>query len=72
MRSYYLSFLLAGVLLQGSLAQTCETAPAKIKGALPAAPTDIAKAAKVVPMDDKGNITVLREASKGFSCFLRH
>jgi hypothetical protein len=68
MRSYYLSFLLAGVLLQGSLAQTCETAPAKIKGALPAAPTDIAKAAKVVHMDDKGNIPVRREASNGFTC----
>jgi hypothetical protein len=38
MRSHYLSFLLAGVLLQGSLAQTRETTPAKIKGALPAAP----------------------------------
>jgi hypothetical protein len=68
MRSYYLSFLLAGVLLQGSLAQTCETAPAKIKRALPAAPPDIAKAAKVVHMDDKGNIPVRREASNGFTC----
>jgi len=31
--------------------------------------TDIAKAAKVVHMDDKGNIPVLREASNGFTCF---
>jgi hypothetical protein len=71
MRSYYLSFLRAGVLPQGSLAQTSETAPAKIKRAQSAAPRDIAKA-KVVDMDDKGNITVLREGSNSFTCFQGH
>jgi hypothetical protein len=38
-------FLFVGVLLQGSLAQTSETAQAKIERALSAASPDIAKAA---------------------------
>jgi hypothetical protein len=72
MGRYYLGFLFAGVLLQSSLAQTGETAQAKIKRALSAAPPDIAKAAKVVDMDDQGKMTVLREGTNGFTCFPGH
>jgi hypothetical protein len=72
MERYYLGFLLAGVLLQASLAQTNETAQAKIKRALSAAPPDIAKAAKVVDMDNQRKMTVLREGTNGFTCFPGH
>ena len=72
MRRYLLSFLFAGVLLPGLLAQTAETAQDKIKRALSAGPPDIAKAAKVVDFDDQGKMTVLREGTNGFTCFPGH
>jgi hypothetical protein len=68
----YLSFLFAGVLLQAALAQAGETAQAKSKRALSAAPPDIAQAAKVVDADDQGKMTVLREGANGFTCFPGH
>lgn len=71
-RPYCLSFLFPGALLLGSLAQTGETAQAKTKRALSAAPPDIAKASEVADRDDKGNITVLRDGNHGFPCFPRH
>jgi len=42
---------------------------AKISRALSAAPAEVAKSAKVVDRDEKGNETVLREGTNGFTCF---
>ncbi len=53
-------------------AQESETKQAKIKRALSAAPSNIARDAKVVDMDEKGNITVLREGKNGFTCIAGH
>jgi hypothetical protein len=72
MERRWFGFLLAGVLFQGSLAHAGETTQAKIKRALSAAPPDIAKAAKVVDVDDQGKMTVLREGTNGFTCFPGH
>jgi hypothetical protein len=67
-----LGVLIVGLLLQVSVAHAGETAQAKIKRALSAAPPEIAKAAKVVDMDDQGKMTVLREGTNGFTCFPGH
>jgi len=67
-RTVWMVFI-AGMLLQGSLVQAADTKEAKIKRALAAAPPEIAKAAKVVEMDDHGKMTVLREGTNGFTCF---
>ena len=40
--------------------------------ALSAAPPNIAKAAKVVDLDDKGNEMVLREGTNRFTCYPGH
>jgi len=55
--------------LQGSLARAGDTVQEKIRRALAAAPPDVARAAKVVDVDDKGNMIVLREGTNGFTCF---
>jgi hypothetical protein len=47
-----LGFLVAAVLLQSPLAHAGETTQGKIKRALSAAPPAVARAAKVVDMDD--------------------
>jgi hypothetical protein len=39
---------------------------------LRSAPANVAKAAKVVHMDDKGNEIALRERANGFTCFPGH
>jgi hypothetical protein len=49
-----------------------ESKEAKVARAISAAPTNIAKAAKVVDLDDKGNEIVLREGTNGFTCFPGH
>ena len=67
-----LRFLLALIMVQSLLANAGETAEAKIKRALSAAPPNIAKAAKVMDMDDQGKMTVLREGNNGFTCFPGH
>jgi hypothetical protein len=72
MERWWLGFLFAGILLQGSLAHASETMQAKIKRALSAAPPNVAKAAKVVDMDGQGKMTVLREGTNGFTCFPGH
>src|SRR5580704_6481295 len=72
MRSYYLSFFLAGVLLQGSLARTSETAPAQIKRARWPLPPRHRQGGEGCRYDDKGNITVLRERSNDFARFRGH
>jgi hypothetical protein len=49
-----------------------ESRETKIARALSAAPPNIARAAKVVDRDDKGNEAVLREGTNGFTCFSGH
>jgi hypothetical protein len=49
-----------------------ETKAAKIARALSAAPAEIARTAKVIDRDEKGNETVLREGTSGFTCFPGH
>ncbi len=52
---------------------TCaETKDAKIQRALSAAPANIAAGAKVVDMDEKGRMTVLRDGDNGFTCVAGH
>ena len=46
-----------------------ESKEAKIARALSAAPAEVAKSAKVVDLDEKGNEMVLREGTNGFTCF---
>ena len=64
-----LDLLFAVVLLHGSLAHAGETKQDKIRRALSAAPPTVARAAKVVDMDNQGKTTVLREGTNGFTCF---
>lgn len=52
--------------------QKPETKQTKISRALSAGPATIARAAKVVDRDEKGNETVLREGTNGFTCFPGH
>jgi hypothetical protein len=49
-----------------------ESKETKIARAISAAPANIAKTAKVVDLDDKGNAIVLREGSNGFTCYPGH
>lgn len=67
-----LVLLLSMGLLLGSLARAGESNQDKIKRALSAAPPDVAKAAKIVDIDDQGKMTVLRDGSNGFTCVPGH
>jgi hypothetical protein len=49
-----------------------ESKETKITRAASAAPANIAKGAKVVDLDDKGNEIVLREGTNGFTCYPGH
>ena len=49
-----------------------ESKEAKIKRAMSAGPASIAKDAKIVDMDAKGNMTTLREGNNGWTCFPGH
>ena len=49
-----------------------ESKELKVTRAISAAPSNIAKAAKVVDMDDMGNETVLREGTNGYTCYPGH
>jgi len=51
---------------------TAESKATKVARAISAAPANIAKAAKVVDIDDKGNEISLREGSNGFTCYPGH
>lgn len=59
-------------LLPACSANAAESKEVKIKPAFSAAPTNIAAIAKVVDMDQKGNMTVLRNGSNGFTCAPGH
>lgn len=72
MKSCQSKIVFALALLQVPLALSAETQQEKIKRALSAAPPDIAKAAKVVDMDEHGKMTVLREGTNAFTCFPGH
>ena len=72
MKAFQSGFLFVVVLLQVSLAHSGEIKQDKIARALSAAPPSVAKSAKVVDMDDQGQMTVLREGSNGFTCFPGH
>src|SRR5438045_5387079 len=67
-----LGSLLMIVVLTASLTYGAETKQAKIKRALSAAPSQIAKSAKVVDMDAQGKMEVLRDGTNGFTCFPGH
>ncbi len=45
-----------------------ESKEAKLKRALSAAPANIGSGAKIVDMDKKGDMTVLRDGQNGFTC----
>lgn len=49
-----------------------DTKRVKIARALSAAPASIAKDAKIIDRDEKGNETVLRDGANGFTCFPGH
>ena len=49
-----------------------ESTATKVARAISAAPAKIAKAAKVVDFDDKGNEVSLREGTNGFTCYPGH
>jgi hypothetical protein len=49
-----------------------ESTATKVARAISAAPAKIAKAAKVVDFDDKGNEISLREGTNGFTCYPGH
>lgn len=49
-----------------------ESKEVKVARAVSAAPANIAKTAKVVDFDDKGNEIVLREGTNGFTCYPGH
>ena len=61
-----------GGLRAGAKAQTVaadgETAQARIALAMSAGPSGVAKSARIVDTDARGNIVVLREGSNGFTC----
>jgi len=49
-----------------------ESKQTKIKRALSAAPPNVARGAKVADIDEKGNMTVLRDGHNGFTCVPGH
>jgi hypothetical protein len=69
-RRMYLLICLA--LLSASSTNAAESKEVKIKRALSSAPANVAAGAKVVDIDQKGNMTLLREGSNGFTCIPGH
>jgi hypothetical protein len=49
-----------------------ESKEAKIKRALSAGPSNVANRAKIADMDERGNMTVLRDGDNGFTCVPGH
>jgi hypothetical protein len=62
--------VLIAALISSAFAQ--ESKETKIKRAMSAGPPSIAKDSKIVDMDEKGNMTTLREGSNGWTCFPGH
>jgi hypothetical protein len=67
-----ISLIIVSVTIAAAQPEKAESKEAKIARALSAAPANIAKAAKVVDKDEKGNESVLREGTNGFICFPGH
>ena len=55
-----------------SVAFGAEPKEVKIKRAMSAGPLSITKSAKIVDLDEKGAMTVLREGNNGWTCFPGH
>jgi len=55
-------------LVQNSTTETTDTTQGKMAWAMSAGPDDIAKLARIIDTDAKGNTVVLREGSNGFTC----
>jgi hypothetical protein len=72
MKSRLSLVLLCLFAVSSAFAASPETKETKIKRALSAAPATVANSAKVVDMDEKGNMTVLREGDNGFTCVAGH
>jgi hypothetical protein len=72
MERCWAGLLFAIVVLEGSLTHAGETKEDKIKRALSAAPAAVAKAAKVMDIEENGKMIVLREGTNGFTCFPGH
>jgi hypothetical protein len=66
------TLLVCLVFVSASLANAAEPKEAKIKRALSSAPAYVAQGARVVDMDEKGNMTVLREGHTGITCIPGH
>jgi len=64
--------LVVTVTTSGAQPRKPESKEAEIARALSAAPSNIAAGAKVVFRDEKGNETVAREGTNGFTCFPGH
>jgi hypothetical protein len=62
----------AVVAQQKTMKATAESKETKISRAISAGPANIAKAAKVVDVDEKGNEMVLRDGANGFTCYPGH
>ena len=62
--------ILVAVLISSAIAQ--ESKEAKIKRAMSAGPASIAKDAKVIDPDDKGNMITLRDGNNGWTCMPGH
>jgi hypothetical protein len=57
------SLVILLVLLIANRVVAAESKEAKIKRALSAAPTNVGNSAKIVDMDEQGNMTVLRDGN---------
>ena len=66
------SMLLFFVLVISNFVFAAEGRDAKIKRALAAAPASVTRDAKIVDIDVKGNMTVLRDGHNGFTCVPGH
>jgi len=64
--------LICLAILAACCANAAESNEVKIKRALSSAPANVAAGAKVVDMDQNGNMTVLRDGSNGFTCVPGH
>lgn len=62
----------AVVAQQKTVKPRTESSELRVARAISAAPSHIAKAAKVVDMNEKGNEIVLREGTNGFTCYPGH
>ena len=58
----------AGTLVQNSATSASDTTQGKMARAMSAGPDDIARSARIIDTDAKGNTVVLREGTNDFTC----